>query len=130
MAKYANFVTYNFVVLYLAMDTGQVDFNCHGRTNFWVVHQGSKEQHINTFTAAVDTFSCDYVATEMARVDGNILFVHFKFVLLKFIDWKARATMDVSVSDSDELMSLINISYNVRHLYFVLRIQRKFSANK
>ena len=32
-------IFYRIVILYLAMDTGQVDFNCHGGTNFWVVHQ-------------------------------------------------------------------------------------------
>ena len=80
------FCTYLSVVFYLTVDAGQIYFDSHRWSHYGVVHQGSKKQHVCTFTAAVDAFSCDYVATEVTGMDGNIPFVNFKFVHLEFVN--------------------------------------------
>ena len=60
----------------------------------------------------------------------HVLFINFVFVLLKFVDWKNSAIVNVSVSDSDILLCLMNISHNVGYLYFVLGVLWENFANK
>ena len=46
------------------------------------------------------------------------------------MDCKNRSIVYISVSDSDRLWGLINVSYNVGYLYFVLGISLEDSANE
>ena len=66
----------------------------------------------------------------MLSMDGDILLINFIYILLKLVDWKDGSIVNVSVSDPDLLFRLVNISYNVRHLYFVLDMFWEKLANE
>ena len=51
-----------------------------------------------------------------------ILLVNFVSIFLKFVDWKKSLIVNISLSDSDIFLSLINISQHMRHTYFVFGI--------
>ena len=112
--------TYNFVVLYLTVNTGQVNLDLDWRSNFSVVCQWSKQKHIGTFTAAVDAFRCDNVATEVSYMNGHVLFIYFKFILLNLLNRKYCFAIEISMPHSDVVLCCINVSDNVRYLDFVL----------
>ena len=78
--------SYRFIVSYFTVNTGQVDFDSDRGSLVKIVSQRSKQQYIGTFTAAVDAFSCDYVATEVTCMNGDILVVNFYFVHLNFVN--------------------------------------------